>query len=59
MTIFWGYENFVDIFFWAITKLDYIYWSFLFILGSFFKVKVQNGGYFWGVLKFQIFIWGA
>ena len=22
----------------------------------FFKVKVQNGGYFWGLLKFQIFL---
>ena len=28
---------------------------FLCILGSFLKVKVQNGGYFWGLLKFQIF----
>ena len=24
--------------------------------GSFFKVKVQNGGYFGGLLKFQIFL---
>ena len=37
------------------TKLDYIKGSFLCILGSFLKVKVQNGGYFWGLLKFQIF----
>ena len=44
---FWGYENFVDIFV-VITKFDYVYVSFLFILGSFLKVKVQNGGYFWG-----------
>ena len=29
--------------------------SFLYILGPFLKVKVQNGGYFWGLLKFQIF----
>ena len=29
--------------------------SFLCIFGSFLKVKVQNGGYFWGLLKFQIF----
>ena len=21
------------------------------------KVKVQNGGYFWGLLKFQILFW--
>ena len=25
----------------------------------FLKVKVQNGGYFFWLLKFQIFIWGA
>ena len=29
--------------------------SFLCILGSFLKVKVQNVGYFWGLVKFQIF----
>ena len=28
---------------------------FLCFLGSFLNVKVQNGGYFWGLLKFQIF----
>ena len=43
------------IFFRVITKLDYILGSFLNILGSFLKVKVQNGGYFFGLLKFQIF----
>ena len=43
------------IFFGVITELDYIEGSFLCILGSFLKVKVQNGGYFWGLLKFQIF----
>ena len=47
------------IFFEVITKLDYIYGSFLCILGSFLKVKVQNGGYFLGLVKFQIFFWGA
>ena len=57
---FWGvsenwHEDFVDIFGGVITKLDYILGSFLCILGSFLKVKVQNGGYFWGLLKFQIF----
>ena len=35
--------------------MDYILGSFLCILWSFLKVKVQNVGYFWGVLKFQIF----
>ena len=47
---------------WVILKL-----SFLCILGSFLKVKVQNGGIvwvakiqsiFWGCLKFLIFILG-
>ena len=28
----------------VITKLDYIQGSFLCLLGSFLKVKVQNGG---------------
>ena len=45
---------FVDIF-GVITKLNYIEVSFLCILGSFLKVKVQNGGYFLGLVKFQIF----
>ena len=61
--IFWGlqkneylgYEDFVDIFWGVITKLEYILGSFPCILGSFLKVKVQNGGYFLGLLKFQIF----
>ena len=50
-----GYEDLVDIFR-VIIKLDYIYGSFLCILGSFLKVKVQNGGYFFGLLKFQIIV---
>ena len=29
--------------------------SFLYFLGLFLKVKVQNGNIFWGSLKFQIF----
>ena len=45
---FWGYFSGV------ITKLDYVNGSFLCILGSFLKVKVQNWGIF-GLLKFQIF----
>ena len=28
-------------------------------LEYFLKVKVQNGGYFFGLLKFQIYFWGA
>ena len=61
--IFWGfqkneyflwYEGIVDIF-WVITQLDYILGSFLCIFWSFLKIKVQNGGYFLGLLKFHIF----
>ena len=60
---FLGYEDFVDIFFFlggggvggGITKSDYIYRSLLYILWSFLKVKVQNVGYLFGLLKFQIF----
>ena len=33
--------------------------SFLCILGSFLKVKVQDGGVFFASVKFQIFFWGA
>ena len=35
----------------VITKLNYIKGSFLCILGSFLKVRVQNGGCFFGVAK--------
>ena len=52
--IFWGMKT-LWIFFGITTKLDYIKGSFLCILGSFLNVKVQNGGYFLGLLKFQIF----
>ena len=33
--------------------------SFLCILGSFLEVQVLNGWYFLGLVKFQIFFWGA
>ena len=61
-----GYEDFVDIF-WVITKKDWFYGLFLCILGSFLKVKVQNGDIFGGgqnikfsfvCLILQIFFWG-
>ena len=43
------------IFFWGvITKLGYFGWSFLYILGLFLKIKVQNW-IFWGVLNFKSF----
>ena len=35
----------------VITKLDYFWGSFLYILGLFLKVKVQN----WGLLNFNYF----
>ena len=44
------------IFLGVITKLVYIKESFLCILESFLKVKVQNGEYFLGLLKFQTFL---
>ena len=46
--IFWGVLRFCGYFWGVITKLNYIKGSFLCILGSFLKVTVQNGGYFWG-----------
>ena len=45
LNIFWDMKI-LWIFFGVIIKLDYINRSFVFILGSFLKVKVQNGGYF-------------
>ena len=54
MNIFGGLKI-LWIFFGVTTKLAYILGSFLFILGYFLKGKVQNGGYFLGLLKFQIF----
>ena len=47
------------IFYGVITKLDYIKGPFLCILGSVLKVKIQNGGYCFGLLKFEIVVWGA
>ena len=32
----------------VITKFDYFWWSFLCILESFLKIKVQNGNIFGG-----------
>ena len=45
---FLGVWRFCGKFLGIIKKLNYIKGSFLCILGSFLKVKVQNGGYFWG-----------
>ena len=46
-------------FFRVTKKLDYIQGSFVCILGSFLKVKVQNGGYFLGCLISKYFFLGA
>ena len=56
MNIFWGYEDFVDIFWgssqnWA--SLRVISMQFL---GSFFKVKVQNWHIFWVAKISNIFL---
>ena len=54
MDFFWGDGGGV------VTKLDYIYGSFLCILGSFLKVMIQNGDIFGGLLKFHfLFFWGG
>ena len=53
------------IFFWKWRFCGYFFGSsqnwtvFSMHFGSFLKVKVQNGGYFFGLLKFQIFFGGA
>ena len=53
----------MDIFGGVITKLGYIERSYLCILGSFRKVKVQNvvhnGGYFYGVAKIANIVLGV
>ena len=58
MNIFWGYEDFVDIFGWSSQN-----WASLRVISMhfrvFFKVKVQNWNIFWGCLKFPIFFGGA
>ena len=64
MNIFWGYEDFVDIFFGSSQN-----WASLRVISMqfrvFFKVKVQNWDIFWvakisniflGCLKFLIFL---
>ena len=54
INIFWGYEDFVDIFgrlsqIWTIFRGHfYAFWGLF---------KVQNGGYFFGLLKFQTIFW--
>ena len=57
MNIFWGYEDFVDIFGgssqnWASLRVIFMHFR------VFFKVNVQNW-VFLGVAKILIFFWGA
>ena len=58
MNIFLGYEDFVDIY-WGSSQN----WASFRVISMqfrvFFKVKVQNWDIFLGLLKFQIFFWGA
>ena len=45
--IIWGMKKLL-VFLGAITKLNYLWGSYLNILGLFHKVKVQNWNIFWG-----------
>ena len=64
LIFFWGYEDFVDFFFF------FFFWGgggghlkiglYLVVISMhfrvFFKVKVQNRGYFWGCQNFKYFL---
>ena len=56
---FFGYEDFVDIFFWGGGSSQN--WASLRVIAmhfrGFFKVKGTKLGYFLGLLRFQIFFW--
>ena len=52
---FFGYENFVDIF-GGHHKIGLYLRVISMHLGSFLKANIQNGGYFWGFLKFQFYL---
>ena len=58
MNIFWGMKI-LWIFFWGHHKIGLVFGSFLCILESFLRSKVQNLDIVFGLLKFQIFFWGA
>ena len=51
---FWG-MRILWIFFWGLHKIGIYLEVISMHFKSFFKVKVQNWGYFFGLLKFQIF----
>ena len=58
MNIFWGYADFVDISFGSSQN-----WASLRLISMQFRVFLKGQGtelgYFFGLLKFQIFFWGA
>ena len=58
MNTFWGMKI-LRIFFWGSSQNWTIFRAISMHLGSFLKVNVQIGGYFLGLVKFQIFFWGA
>ena len=51
---FLGYEDFVEMF-WG----HHLIGLYLGVISMHFRVKVQNRGYFLGLLKFQMFFWDA
>ena len=58
MNIFWGYSDFVDIF-WGSSQN----WAGLRVISMQFRVFFEGQGTklgcFFGLLKFQIFFWGV
>ena len=55
MNILGGYEDFMDIF-WGHRTIGLYLGVIICILGSFLKVKVQNGDIFWGYENFKYFL---
>ena len=54
MNIFGGYEDFVDSFGGSLQK-----WASLSDISMHFRVQGTEVGYFFGLIKSQIFFWGA
>ena len=58
MNIFWGYEDFVDIFLGSSQK-----WASLRVISmqfrGFLRARYRIWDIFFGLLKFQIFFWGS
>ena len=52
--MFWGYEDFVNIF-WGHHKIG----LYLGVISMHFRVKVQNGGYIFWVANISNIYWGA